>query len=280
MSWDSDNPFPSSAALGETDSGARNLSAFLCSLLIPGPVLVIGSSELALAAAEHHEVTVVDWNHRRLHRLAECARSRGLSLRLECRDLQREDLVVSRDGVQNVVCVDVLERLRSDLAVLQKLRRAIPPSGQLIVRVRGGDWVQARDGGSSTSVRSYTEQGLQDALELAGFRVQRMRYWNFVGIPFSFFWDRWLKRPRRDRGGIPSSEQPRGTWDVVMDGWYRRVEGRVAFPAGVSLIAVATPHLERVRLTDRVPARRAARRNPEAEPLAVQRFRVREDGLV
>lgn len=280
MPWDPDDPFPSSAALGETDSGARNLAEFLCSLLQPGPVLSIGASETALQAARDHEVIAVDWNHRRLHRLAESAAARGQEVRTVCRDPQRQDLRIVRGGVRNIICVDVLERLESDLAVLQKLHGALSPGGTFVVRVRSCPWVREETGPALRAVRAYDEASLREVLEEAGFVVRRLRHWNFVGVPFAFFWDQCLGRPHRYRGGAPCFERPRGRWDALVDGWYRAVEGRVAFPVGVSLIAVASPGVARSRV--REPSRKASlspQRPQVADPLTLRRMTPRERGV-
>jgi len=277
--WDPDDPFPSSAELGETDSGARNLAEFLCSLLQPGPVLAIGASETALQAARHHDVIAVDWNHRRLHRLAESAAERGCEVRTVCRDPQRQDLQIVSGGVPNVVCVDLLERFESDLAVLQKLQRALTPGGTFVARVRACPWVRDETGPSPRAVRAYDEASLREVLEEAGFVVRRLRHWNFVGVPFALFWDRVLSRPHRYRGGAPCFERPRGRWDTVMDGWYHAVERKVAFPMGVSLIAVATPGAQRSRVRELSRKAALARHRPQvADPLTLRRAVLRQRG--
>jgi len=136
MAWNPDDPFPASAALGETDSGARNLAGYLCSLLEPGPVLVLGSSDVALRAARRHTVTVVDWSTRRLGALDRFARERGLEIRAICRDLERQELPFPARSFTNVVCVDVLERVSDEVVVLDKLQRVLRPDGRLVARQR------------------------------------------------------------------------------------------------------------------------------------------------
>ena len=72
---------------------------------------------------------------------------------------------------------------------------------------------------------------------------------------------------------MPSSERPRHWWDSALDFWFRTVEKPFGFPVGVSLVAVATPHLEKCRVRrevmDRSPAARVA--NEAYEPLAYRR---------
>lgn len=274
MPWDPDEPFPSSAALGETDSGARNLADFLCSFLVPGEVLAIGSSETALRAARDHDVTVVDWNRRRLHRLVDIALGRGLAIRAACRDPQRQDLEVVRGGVSNVLCVDVLERVPSDLALLQKLHRSLRPDGVLVARVPACDWIRP-EGPGLAPCRGYDEGSLREVLEEAGFTLARLRKWNFVGVPSALIWDLCLARPHRYRGGAPCSDRPRTRWDSLLDSWYRAVEDRVAFPVGTSLVAVARPGRARNRVRERVMGKGLVRRPQAVDPLSFRRIPAR-----
>ncbi len=269
MAWSPDEPFPSSAAIGETDSGARRLPAFLCSQLRPGPVLVVGAGEVALHAARDHEVTVLDWNPRRLRALEEAARARDLEIRPVCVDPEHLETRLRPRSFAGVLCVGILERERDELGLLRRLHRALEPGGHLVVRVRTGDAGTPTEPGGP---RPYDPETLRSLLEEGGFRTVRLRHWNFLGVPCAVFWDRWLGRAHRDQGGEPSSERPRGWWDAVLDRWYEDVEGRVGFPLGMSLVAVATPYLERSPSRELLAERGLGRRRPDAyEPMASAR---------
>jgi SAM-dependent methyltransferase len=250
MAWNPDDPFPASAALGETDSGARNLPEYLCSLLAPGPTLVVGTSEVALRAARAHPVTVVDWNTRRLRALDGFARERGVELRVLCRDPQREELPLPGRSFANAVVVDALERFSDEVAFLEKLHRLLRPEGRLVARVRACSWIR-EEGGLPAASRRLDSGTMRAALEAAGFRTLQLRHWNFVGVANAFVWDRCLHRPHRDRGGAPASERPRLWWEGGVDAWFRHVENRVALPVGVSLVCVAAPYLEKARVRER-----------------------------
>ena len=250
---------------GETDSGARNLPRFLCSLLDPGPVLVLGAWELALLASARHDVTVMDSSHARLLALRERAREHGRDVRFQCRDPAQEELGLAPRSFRNVVCLDALERFPNDVAVLEKLQRVLAPGGRLIVRVPARPW--SGDGAvGDLAARRYDTESLRSALEEASFLTVRLRHWNLVGVVSAL----------RERGGASRTAGDRARprwWDSAVDLWYQTVEKRVAFPIGVSLVAVATPHVERVRV-QRPTFRRGlgARAHREAyEPMASSR---------
>jgi SAM-dependent methyltransferase len=258
MTWNPDDPFPAPAALGETDCGARNLPGFLCSLLVPGPVLVLGSSEIVPAAAERHDVTVVDWNRRRLTRLGECLREAGKEARLLCRDPERQDLAVVGRSMRNVVCLDVLEHFQSDVAVLDRLQRVLAPEGRLVARVRAHP--------VGREERTYDPESLRTSLQEAGFRTLNLRYWNFLGVPSALVARKW--------GGASESSRRTRSWrDAAMDLWFQTVERRVGFPTGVSLVAVATPHVEKVPVRRQTMAKGLRRHGSREayEPTALNR---------
>lgn len=265
MSFGPDRSSVASGPAGETRPGARNLPCFLCSLLEPGPVLVLGAPEVALEAAGSHDVTVVEWRPARVTALDDAARARGRRLRVTERDPAREDLGLSARSFRNVVCLDALERFPDDVAVLERLHRVLAPGGRLVVRVPARPWSRP-EGSTSARVRRYDAEELRGALEEAAFRPLRVRHWNLVGVPAAL-------RRRRDAlssGAVAASPAPRRWWDSPLDLWYRAVERHVSFRVGVSLVAVATPHLEKARV--RRPAFEralAGRGHPRAcEPMA------------
>jgi hypothetical protein len=83
-------------------------------------------------------------------------------------------------------------------------------------------------------------------------RTLTVRYWNFVGTSAP-----WLSSLRSDAS--PSAE--RSCWyDGALDFWFRNVENRVGFPTGVSLVGVATPHVEKARTRRQSLAKALSRR--------------------
>jgi SAM-dependent methyltransferase len=262
VAWDPDNPFLSSAALGETASGARHLPEFLCSFLDPGPVLILGASEAAFTAARSHDVTVVDWSSRRLAEFSECARDRCMPVRAICRDPERQDLGVVPRSFANALCLDGLERFRDEVGVLEKLEHALIPGGKLVVRVPACRWVREETTRGSRRARTYDAEMLREALEEASLRTLRIRHWNAVGVPCAFVWDRLLRRPHPDHARDFGKSAPSWWWSTL-DVWFRAVENRVGFPVGVSLVAVSTPYRERAKVArpawERGVTRRAAR---------------------
>ncbi len=248
---------------GETSAGARNLPRFLCAQLGAGPVVALGGSQVALEAAKRHDVTVVEWCPQRLEALDAAARAQGVTLRVAERNPSSEDLGVPSRTFGSALCLDVLERLPNDVAVLEKLQRTLRPGGRLVVRVPARPWARGAVSADGGGVRRYDPRSLRDALEEAAFESLTVRHWNLAGVPAAL----------RKRTARPASlRRERTWWDSSVDFWFRAVEQRVGFPLGVSVVAVATPELEHARI--RKPAFRslAGRGHREAyEPMAASR---------
>lgn len=251
---------------GETSAGARNLPRFLCSQLGAGPVVALGGSQVALEAAKRHDVTVVEWCPQRLEALDVAARAQGVTLRVAERNPSHEDLGVPSRAFGSALCLDVLERLPNDVAVLEKLQRTLRPGGRLVVRVPARPWARGAVSSDGTGVRRYDPRSLRDALEEAAFQSLKVRHWNLAGVPDA------LRRSKPAGEAPRRRDRDRTWWDASVDFWYRAVEQRVGFPLGVSVVAVATPELEHARI--RKPAFRslAGRGHREAyEPMAASR---------
>lgn len=250
---------------GETSAGARNLPRFLCAHLHAGPVVALGGSQVALEAAKRHDVTVVEWCPERLDALDAAARAQGVTLRVAERNPSSEDLGVPSRAFGSALCLDVLERLPNDVAVLEKLQRTLRPGGRLVVRVPARPWARGAVSEGGGGVRRYDPRSLRDALEEAAFESVKVRHWNLAGVPAA------LAKAQPAHQVAPLRRE-RTWWDSSVDFWYRAVEQRVGFPLGVSVVAVATPELEHARI--RKPAFRslAGRGHREAyEPMAASR---------
>ncbi len=265
---------------GETHSGIRNLPCYLASHLAPGPTLLVGASplglELATRARAGDEVIVADRCSDRLVEILRYARQRGLEVRTLDRDIEREPLGLSPRSIANVVCLDALEGFRDDVGVLEKLHRVLMPDGRLVVRVAAHPWASHIRKPVASTIRRFDAEALRDSLEEAGFRPLSLRHWNFLGIPGTLIHERVLRRAPDSEASVfdaAGEGPPRHWWDRGIDLWFRAVENRVGFPIGVSLVAVATPYLERASVRSVEPGRVfTARPAREAyEPMAVGR---------
>jgi SAM-dependent methyltransferase len=133
-----------------------------------------------------------------------------------------------------IVLMNVLEHIQDDRAVLAELKRYLAPAGRLVVLVPAGQWafgpMDVRLGHYRRYTKGYT-RSLAAGLQL---ELEKIRYYNFVGI-----WG-WWWNARFGRRESQSDAQIR-----VFDGWIVPVlswlENLLPPPLGQSLLFVARP---------------------------------------
>lgn len=95
-------------------------------------------------------------------------------------DAQREELR-ARD-VEAVVCLDVLEHIEDDRALLRSFAGILPSGGTLFVKVPAHQWLFGSVDVASDHLRRYSRRALVERVEEAGFRVRAARYMNLAGV--------------------------------------------------------------------------------------------------
>jgi SAM-dependent methyltransferase len=81
------------------------------------------------------------------------------------------------------VCLDVIEHLEDDRAALVELRRVIAPGGALLVTVPAYPWLWSSHDTINQHQRRYTRRSLLAAAEGAGWRAERVTYFNSLLLP-------------------------------------------------------------------------------------------------
>ncbi len=136
-----------------------------------------------------------------------------------------------------VFMLDVLEHIEDDRGTLERVLALLEPGGKLYLSVPAHPFLWSHHDELNHHVRRYRRKELQGKLLEAGFRVERMSYWNvFSFAPVCLV--RWLGL------GKKTSElelgQPWVLWILLrilrLENWLLL---RMNLPPGVSLVAVA-----------------------------------------
>lgn len=138
---------------------------------------------------------------------------------------------------------DVLEHIDEDDAVLAEMRRAVRPGGGLLLTVPQHDFLWSAVDDYSRHRRRYNRRELRAKLERAGFRVLRTTSFTALVLPLLLLSR--LRHRRLTPGFDPAAELRVGrVVNTVMAAMlgieFRLVTGGVSFPAGGSLLAVAS----------------------------------------
>ncbi len=137
-----------------------------------------------------------------------------------------------------LLSVNVLEHIPDDAAELRTYHDLLAPRrGALCLFVPARPELYAPIDRDFGHFRRYTRPGLRARLEAAGFRVERLRYYNCAGYFAWWLNFRLLRRRHFDLAGVRF-------FDRMIFPWVHTLEHRLcAPPFGQSLLAVARPAL-------------------------------------
>jgi SAM-dependent methyltransferase len=86
-------------------------------------------------------------------------------------------------SIDCLLAIDIVEHFADDRALLAEFRRVLRPGGQLVVNVPHHPWLWSPHDAILHHQRRYARGELQAKLVEAGFRVERVRGFNFLLLP-------------------------------------------------------------------------------------------------
>lgn len=130
-----------------------------------------------------------------------------------------------------VLYLNVLEHIEDDLGELQRARAALRPGGRLLVFVPALSWLYSELDREMGHCRRYEREGLRALVGRAGFRIERLDYFDVVGIVPWYLAFVLLKR-RLGAGKV-------SLYDRLVVPLMRHIEQRLRPPIGKNLLLVA-----------------------------------------
>ena len=137
-----------------------------------------------------------------------------------------------RGRFASVVAVNVLEHIDDEQAALATMSELLAPDGRVILLVPAKKFAYSRLDAALGHCRRYEKGELVETLKAAGFMVDRMHFFNIVGLVS------WWVRDKLDRQHLMRPSQV-ALFDQIVP-TLQFLEGIIRPPLGVSLIAVAT----------------------------------------
>lgn len=138
-----------------------------------------------------------------------------------------------------IAMLDVLEHIEDDASSLTSLRNLLGEGGRIVITVPAMPWLWSRHDELHHHKRRYTKKTLQVVLGQAGLRTVACGYFNSLLFPLAVG-QRFAQRliaAERPLDAMP----PAFVNDLLLTvfSMERRLIGKVAMPAGLSLFAVA-----------------------------------------
>ncbi len=132
--------------------------------------------------------------------------------------------------IDSVICLNVLEHIEEDMKSLKTIYNLLEPGGRLLLLVPCHSWLYGSLDKHLGHHRRYGEKELRGKLEITGFRVISMKYFNRIGILGWFLNSKLLRKKR-----LPSFQLRIYNFLVP----FFKLENAFPLPFGTSLLAVA-----------------------------------------
>lgn len=140
----------------------------------------------------------------------------------------------SLKNYKSIVGVNVLEHIDDDVASLKNLKKIIANDGNLILLVPAKKIAYNKLDKSLGHFRRYEKKELIKKLEDAGFEVQKIKFFNTLGLAT------WIVRDYFTGQQINLTPRQIATFDKIVP-ILKRIERHIKIPIGISLIVVAKP---------------------------------------
>jgi SAM-dependent methyltransferase len=212
------------------------LRSALRRVLPRGPLRLLeigcGTGNVLSALVEFGEVVGIEVNDAFLA----VARAGGLDVR---KGALPDDLPVATGWADVVLLLDVIEHVDDDVGALRGARRALRPGGLVVITVPAYAWLWSGHDVVLGHRRRYVAADLRRRVEVAGYHVERLSYFNTVLFP-AIAATRLFNRLRHD--DRHDLRRPGSTFNTFLE-WLFALERHAvptpALPFGASLFVVA-----------------------------------------
>ena len=129
-----------------------------------------------------------------------------------------------------------------DAKAIREMHRVLRPGGQLIMNVAAFDFLRGSHDAATNMARRYTRPRLAHLMAKAGFRVERMTYWNMSLMP-AVAAVRWASRGKAQQPDVRSDLKP--MWPplnaalAAIAHTELAISRSISLPFGTSLFTVA-----------------------------------------
>jgi SAM-dependent methyltransferase len=140
---------------------------------------------------------------------------------------------------ENVLLIDVLEHLQDDRGMLAEVHAKMAPGARLVCLVPALETLYGSRDRDVGHHRRYSRAAVRALFASVPFREVEYRYWNFLGAPVYWLYEKALRRPVPEniRQGPRSPLQ--SALNAALLAWFRLIENRLTPPLGLSLLVIA-----------------------------------------
>jgi SAM-dependent methyltransferase len=148
---------------------------------------------------------------------------------------------VERGRYDLVAVLDVVEHVEDDVAALKAMAEALKPGGRILITVPAHQWMWSAHDVVNHHKRRYSKRTLLAALDAAGLRAERLRWFNSLLFPLAVAARFAGKLLGKDDSDDSPPARPLNALFQRVFALERHLVGRVPLPPGLSIIVLAAP---------------------------------------
>jgi SAM-dependent methyltransferase len=139
-----------------------------------------------------------------------------------------------------VALLDVLEHVEADREALVSIAARLRPGARILLTVPAHPWMWSAHDVANHHKRRYTRKTLKAAIADAGLKLEELTYFNSVLFPVAAMARVAARLAGKEGSGDALPPKPVNTLFEALFGLERHAIGRLPFPPGVSLAAIAS----------------------------------------
>ena len=140
-----------------------------------------------------------------------------------------------------IAVLDVVEHIADDVAALRAMGERLRPGGKILIAVPAHQWLWSAHDVVNHHHRRYGKRTLTEAIERAGLRPERMRWFNSILFPLAAAARIAGKLAGRDDSDDSPPPGPLNKLFETIFRLERHLIGRVPMTPGVSIVTFAVP---------------------------------------
>jgi SAM-dependent methyltransferase len=139
-----------------------------------------------------------------------------------------------------VALLDVLEHVEADRDALVSIAARLKPNGRILLTVPAHPWMWSAHDVANHHKRRYTKRSLRAVVAAAGLKLEALTYFNSVLFPVAAMARVAARLAKKEGSGDAMPPRPVNSLFEALFGLERHAIGRLPFPPGVSLAAIAS----------------------------------------
>ncbi len=148
---------------------------------------------------------------------------------------------VERGAYDLVAVLDVVEHIEDDVAALTAMKSLLKPGGKVLIAVPAHQWMWSAHDVVNHHHRRYAKATLRAAIEAAGLRPVKMRWFNSLLFPLAAAARIAGRLTGRDDSDDSPPPKPLNALFERVFALERHLVGRVPMTPGVSIVTLALP---------------------------------------